>query len=678
MPTIIGSKSGTRPYLELDWSVNSQDIANNRSSVKLRLFLKVDYSIGYSARYTGTLYGASFTSSSGYISSPGRYLLTQRDVWISHNSDGSKTQRLTADYNLNITWGGTYHGKITLSGDANLGTIPRASTMSAFSFGAHLKNGVANSINYTVDRKSGNFRHQIQLRDGNTTIWTWDNQNTNGSNSIALTASNVNTLLSRMSTSATKTYTLRIATRSGVGGSWIGSAVSRNATATVHADVKPAVGALSLSQTGNSVSSHYLQGKSKVKANFTRSAGYSASITNSSITIRRKGSNDDVQTINSNDGTSGRAIAHSGTYQAQGMARDSRGRTTYTAWVDFSVTAYSGPRITNFTAVRSSSAQTTVSISRAGTHTHLGGSNVLTYTVQRRIGTGAWTNVNTNPTGTSNTASFSGTSTSTGNSVTASYDFRMVITDKFGERAESVVTISTQRVVLDVHKNEGVGIGKIRERGVLDVDGQAYFKGDLHVNDVNISNAQRFSSYIALSGLTVADTNTFWQSLPQGKYFLAPSDIPNQPEPYGVIDHSTHGGDFNTIFYTQASGPIYRKSGNNNNNHAWIPIDRPDSGQNSNGAWLRFDDGLQICYHTNFVPVESINLGAGSLFRTGNITWTFPVRFTSNVTIFGNSKGWGSWSTGNGSTNATGIFVQYSFQNRASNSMHLMAIGRWK
>lgn len=565
--TINGTISGYRPYLRLNWSRVETDVGGNRSKLRLQLYLMHPYTVKYSTTKSGVLQGTSFSSSTR-VNGTGSTLLRTQDIWVGHNSDGSKTQRLSASFNIAISFSGSKLNQLTVAGDANITAIPRASTLSAFSFGGHLKNGVANSIKYTVDRKSGSFRHQIQLRDGNTTIWTWDNQNTDGSNSIPLTASNVNTLLNRIKTSTTKSFTLRVATRSGNSGSWIGSAVSRNATATVHADVKPTVGAVSLSQTGNSVSSHYLQGKSRVNAKFTRSAGYGASISSSSIQVRRVSGGADSQTINSNDGTTKNPVTLNGSYQARGIATDSRGRFTHTAWATFEVTAYSAPRITNFTAVRSSSAETTVSISRAGTHTHLGGSNVLTYTVQRRIGTGAWTNVNTNPTGTSKTASFSGTSTSTGNSVTTSYDFRMVITDKFGASATATVTVSTQRVVLDIHKNEGVGIGKIHEKGVLDVDGEAHFAGDLFVNGVSSTRVADLKEAVS----SVSDSISFWTNLPQGKYFIKPNEIPNQPKNWGIIDHSSRSGEFNTIWYTQPRGLIYRKSGNHNNNYGWTVI----------------------------------------------------------------------------------------------------------
>ena len=83
---------------------------------------------------------------------------------------------------------------MSVSGTANLNTIPRASTLSAFSFNAHLKNGVANQINYTIDRKSSGFRHQFQLKDGNTTVKQWNNIDSNGKSTLSLTDSEVNTL----------------------------------------------------------------------------------------------------------------------------------------------------------------------------------------------------------------------------------------------------------------------------------------------------------------------------------------------------------------------------------------------------------------------------------------------------------------------------------------------------
>ena len=617
--TFTGSRYGggsLGPYLTLAWSQVSQSVANNTTTLDLTLRFHWSGTIGYTFySRTGSVQGHSYTYSGSVSGSNGGsvVLRTQR-VTITHNSNGTKSVALSGNItSLGLNWMGTNVGTMSVSGTANLNTIPRATTMSAFSFNAHLKNGVANQINYTIDRKSTAFRHQIQLRDGDTVLRTWDNIDSNGASTLSLTATEVNSLLNRMSSSTTKSYTLRVATRSGVNGGWIGSAVSRNATATVHADVKPTVSALSLSQTGNSVSTHTLQGKSKITGSFTRSAGYGASITSSSITVRRKTTNNDVQTINSNSGTTGRAVSMSGDYEAQGMTRDSRGRTTYTAWTNFSVTAYSSPRITSFTAARSSSAETTVSISRSGTHTPLGGSNVLTYTVHRRIGTGAWTNVNTNATGTSTTDSFSGTSTSTGNSITTSYDFRLVITDKFGERAESIITVSTQRVVLDIHKNEGVGIGKIHERGTLDVGGNTYINGKTY--------AHGGIHFGGRSGLTVEGGGGFYNdNLPSGN-LLSPDywhqslfpvgmstwmgtpslGLTNTPTSYGFVHVlKSTSNEVSVQWHTQSNGAVYR-TGTNGLNYGML--------------W--------------YIGFENPNHWA----KPGDVLWTGGVYMTANQTI---------------------------------------------
>ena len=695
MPTIIGSKSGTRPFLELDWSVTSQDIANNRSRVNLKLYLRVTHSIGYSARYTGTLYGASFTSSSGYISSPGRYLLTERNVWINHNSDGTRTERLTADYNLNITWSGVYHGKISLSGNANLGTIPRASTLSAFSFGAHLKDGVANTIKYTVDRKSGNFRHQIQLRDGNTTIWTWDNQNTDGSNSIALTASNVNTLLNRIKTSTTKSFTLRVATRSGNNGGWIGSAVSRNATATVHADVRPTVGSMTLTQTGNPVSTHALQGFSKIKAYFSRSAGYGATISSSSIQVRRRSGGRDSQTINSNDGTTTNPVSSHGVYEARGQARDSRGRVTNTAWATITVTEYVAPAITNFSVARNSSRQTTVNISRTTTHTVLGTGNHLTYTIQRRQGTGAWTNVNSGATGTVTTSGATGSATSTGNSVTQSYEFRLVVTDKLGGRAEALQSVTTQRVVLDVHKNEGVGIGKIHERGVLDVNGTIYTDGEIHLQNSNFPENE-----VALVSHTLTGGNPGIEITSN-----------KNPHGYAYIDFNTTratdvdgGGDSRILAshgdpQVDGDGILRMESGDIRLNASrGVELDgRIDLNgsvfvngdgiaryySNSLGHYIRFYNGIQICWN-NTTRDSGIGYNRNNkLYSSNNLSVSYPSAFIElpAVTVTGNVGGLhASVATANISNNVDYFGLRFIGEDYSTSvgRYNYIAIGRWK
>lgn len=437
-----------------------------------------------------------------------RTLNTYTSDAITHNSDGSKTVNVRVNYA-----GQPGVVNTTISQSLRLTTIPRATTLSAFSFGSSLRDGYSNTIKYTVDKKSSSFRNQIQLRDGSTTVFTWDNQNTDGSNSITLKASEVNTLLNRMSTTTSKSFTLRVATRSGHNGGWVGSAVSMNATATVNSNVAPTASGMSTEIHGsghdNSIGK-YVQGITRVTASFDGGAGYGASITSRNITIRRVSGGSDTQTIGAASGTTPRAVNLSGTYEALGTITDSRGRTSPTARTTFTVEAYSSPTINNFTANRNEDAQTLVNISISGRHSHLDGGNRLSYTIQRRQGTGSWVNVSSGATGSSVSATFSRTASSSGNSVASSYEFRVVAEDQFGGRVGLVRSVSTQRVVLDIHKDEGVGIGKIHEQGVLDVDGEAHFKGDLFVNGTKISTAQAPTAWSTITGKPT--TATRWPS----------------------------------------------------------------------------------------------------------------------------------------------------------------------
>ena len=667
------------PWLTLAWTQVSQSVANNTTTLDLTLRFHWDRNIAYTFHNrTGSVQGHSYTYSGSASGTSGSRVLRTQRVTISHNSNGAKSVTLSGNITgLGLTYSGNRVNTMSVSGTANLNTIPRASTLSAFSFNAHLKNGTANQINYTIDRKSTAFRHQIQLRDGGTILKTWDNISSDGASTLSLTAGEVNTLLNRMSKSTTRSYTLKVSTRSGNNGGWIGSAVTRNATATVHADVKPTVSAVTLSQTGNPVSTHTLQGFSKIKASFTRSAGYGATISSSSIQVRRRSGGADSQTINSNSGTTTNPVSLHGVYEARGTARDSRGRTTQTAWATITVTAYSAPSITNFSAVRNGTTPTIVDISRATTHTVLGTSNHLTYTIQRRQGTGAWTNVDTGDTGTVTTSGATGSATSTGNAVTQSYEFRLVVTDKLGRKAESLQSVSTQRVVLDIHKNEGVGIGKIRERGVLDVDGEAYFKGDLYVNGTNISTAQRFSDYLSRTGITATDTSPFWSNLPQGVYYASTGNIPNQPTNYGMVDVTNLRGDFNILWYEQPSGRVYRKSGNHNYSSGWEEIDGPEYGTGSNGRWVRFRDGTQICYAT----VEA-DLSHGSWQN-----FNYPNSFTllPSVSYAPQQSGVDATRQALAQSQAYGYTTsQFRFLIRGSrvanlkHSIYVTAVGRWK
>lgn len=478
-----------------------------------------------------------------------------------------------------------------------------------------IKPDTITTINLGITRRSTSFQHVIQLRDGSTVIAGWTGQGT--PSTLGLTATQTNYLLNRMSSSTSRTLTLRVQTTTG--GSNLGGALTRTATAYVHADVKPDVSELSVSIEGNAHAKNtvkrFVQNISKVSGYFKRTAKGGASISSSKLEIRRKSGGSGLQAINSNSGTFPKILALNGQHQARGTATDSRGRSSTTGWVDlsnFDVLAYSVPQFTRFNAYRRNSVPTIIDIVRAGTHSSLSGSNTLTIRLQQRTsGTSSWTNVEPDKVATG--SPFNATIVSEGYSVASSYDFRVYIVDQFGNSAEQMVTVSTQRVVLDIHKNEGVGIGKIHEQGVLDVDGSAYFHGDVEFLGGLVSKAPAVSA------------STPFSDYPAGiSMFTSGTNEPNGfPDGYhtAVNFHGSIYRNGQIVFDHNGRNLYFRGYRGDTGWSAFTKVAGIDSGANTNGEWVVFSDGTMICRR---VVTISQNVGSGGSAFSTPLPKNFP------------------------------------------------------
>lgn len=656
-------------FLDLSWELLSQDITNNRSRVRLTLKLRqTGTGIWFSASKSGVLQGSSFTYTGGFSGSGTRILQT-RDIWVNHNSNGTKSQTFSASFNPAFTYMGSSLGNQTVSGSATLPTIPRSSEVTAFSMGGALKPSTANTVSVRLNVYSSAFRFDVSLRYGSNTIASWNNQSFthNTSKSLALTTSQVNDLLSAMKNTSSGTVNIRVRTKSGSGGSNIGSVQSRNATVTVDSTIRPTATGLSVNIDGtrrDNVRGIYVQGYSRVKVSFNESAKGGARVSSRNIVIRHNASKGNVSSINSTSGTSG-VLSLSGVYEVIATVTDSRGRKNTQTRATFTVQAYSPPKITEFEATRNSSTPTTVNIRRYGGFTPIGtGHNTLTISVQRRQGTGDWANVVNNVTTASST--FGATVNSTGNSVTSSYEFRLVATDLFGGRAEATSTVSTQRVVLDIHKNEGVGIGKIHEDGVLDTDGDIYSNGRFLIVPHKDGSSKSDPIVIRSKDNNGHGYIEFWGADGNRKGILGiPTNTSEDMELRNELGGNTRviaGRD-----YVNLSAPNIQANG----------TEIVARGSNSNGQWVRYYDGTQICWHHGWYVSGTIPNSAGSLFRSGNIPWTFPVEFASHVSVYGTSHNWAVWVTTNVRDHASASYIQWSHENRGRSTMSVMAIGRW-
>jgi hypothetical protein len=470
--------SSTGPYLKLSWSRIDIDEVNNRSLLRLTLQLVSDYYINFSASKSGNLDGTAFTYTGGF-SGTGTKTIKTLDKWITHNSDGSKSEALSASFNIAISWGGSTVSSLSVSGTAAIDTIPRASDFTSFVLSNTVLNtSTAVTVNYTLGRKSTAFSQAMTLKLGSKTIKSWTTTGT-GALTQALSTSEVNSIISGVPNGTSGTLTLHMQTKSG--STNIGSSKSINEGFTLNSAIAPSASGLAVSIYGSGrdkTIAKYVQNISKVTASFTRSAGYGATISTSTIVVRRQSDDANSQTIASNSGTTANPVALSGVYEIIATVKDSRGRSDSVS-TTITVEAYKAPAITKFTAARSSPS-TTVSNAITATWSALGTSNPTDISIKGEDNIGTVVSLYT--LNDSTAGSINTTKTYTGQSDASSYTYTITITDSFGKVAKAEVSVGTSFVELTIAKGLGIGVGKVHENGALDVGGSIYLTGNVNAD----------------------------------------------------------------------------------------------------------------------------------------------------------------------------------------------------
>ncbi|MGD6778844.1 DUF859 family phage minor structural protein [Sutcliffiella horikoshii] len=483
--TIYGSFSAkstsiARPYI--NWSY-TQNTTNNQSTITATLvFVRYD---GYrvwnndASNFTITIDGFNDTEGHAYDIGPNGKTDTifSSSRTVTHDDDGERKVTIKASGNTNNSALGT----ISLSQTITLNTIARASDFTNFTLSnPTLNTSTATTINYTLGRKSSSFSHAMTLKFGSSTIASWSTSGT-GNLTRTLSSSEVNSIINKMPTTTGGTLSLTMQTKSG--STNIGSSKTINEGISLNSAIKPSASGLSVAIAGSGrdkTIGQYVQNITKITASFTRSAGYGASISSSTINVKRQSDGGNSQTISSHSGTTANAVSLSGVYVITGTVKDSRGRTD-TVTHTITVQAYSVPKISRFTAVRKSPT-TTIEYGVGVTWTTLGTSNPATLTVVGKDNSNVST---THYTLSGSTAgSVSTTRTATSQSDASSYIFTLTVTDSFGKKATATVNVGTSFVELTISKGYGVGVGKVHERGALDVAGEAYFKDNVHTRGI--------------------------------------------------------------------------------------------------------------------------------------------------------------------------------------------------
>lgn len=671
--SIIGSQYGgsTGPRLVLDWEILNQEISNNRSRVRLTLKLVASHRVSFSTSKSGVLNGSSFNYTKG-ASGTGTWTLATRTFWVNHNSDGKKSISFSGSFNIAITFAGQRINTMSVSGTANLEEIPRASTIYNFYVQNDLEPNKSAEIYYNVTRKLGSYYHQIKFYEGGEEIIQWQNIDSDGPSSLIIPADKVNEILENNPNSTSLSFRLRIATRESYNGSFIGSADSKNATGKISDNVIPQANSVSPNISGNGIDKSaigsYIQGKSRVNVSFSPVAGYGATVNTTQIIVRRKNDKADSQTISGNSGTTSRAVRLGGTYEVVAQVWDSRGRSNQSIR-DITVEAYSKPRITNFKASRNTTNTNRVDVAFVTEWENLGEGNEITVRISRREKGGNWSNLVTRY---DSSGSYADNYSNYSNSDLTSFEYRLSVSDLFQESTVAVVTVPTQKVVFDVHQNEGVGIGKFHERGELDVAGEAYFEGNIIMEP--LPGAERPGLELISRDLNGHSYVEFYGSDKRRKGYIG---IPTASR--GDVEI----GSDNDV--TIKADRLRMNPGDASSFYDFWHDGNVERGRNSNGDWIKFPNGVMICYMFTSSPVSVPFSAWGGMYR-GFIQDTFPQIFNEAPKVILEGKPGRDASMLMNSymidniTNSTVKVVALTNDSRSNKILErgYVAIGRWK
>ncbi|WP_368385191.1 DUF859 family phage minor structural protein [Streptococcus anginosus] len=462
---------GHNLQLEVFSAWNAPNIEGNFSTVNVQVRLIAN---GYAALWGAT--GKLLSLNVGGIREDARVdisisqgqvkALWAKDYLVNHNPDGTKSITISATLHADIS----NYGSATASFNLPLTNIPRASSITA------PNSVIGSNINITVNRAANTFKHAIRC--------AWYGKNTVIANDVDTSfawtipkdfANDIPNSESGWGTLIVETYS---------GGKKIGEK-STTFTATVPDDVKPKLTGFTLTDTNTAAASvvpgeqAFIQILSNIKVNFGQMTGaYGSTITGYYAEIVGKN-----QSTTTQGGSLG-IMNYSGNVTIRASVTDSRGRTSNTIERTVNILEYFTP-ILNISAARSGAQSSTLTITRNAKVAPLTVNGVqknqmkLTFKVAKfgsndyKVDTGSaggtWTTVSSLV---NSNANLQGEY-----AANSSWTVLGILEDKFTS-SEFAVNVATEQVVLS-YDRYGIGVGKIRERGALDVKGNTYIDGFL-------------------------------------------------------------------------------------------------------------------------------------------------------------------------------------------------------
>lgn len=471
---IVSTQSSPSTTFVVEGDLLSQSVAGNFSTV--RCYLRAvngpggSTASGYSGAgfQAGTVVGvkefgrrsATPFLPSGYKDGATRWRLGPYDVQVPHNADGT---RAAITFGMVLQYGNV--NTTLFSNPLSLPTIPRASK-ATFSTGAAFDAGAAVTIN--TNRASSSFTHRLTLSFQGIYEVLAENVTTGFAWTPPLS------LLEKFPDAASATGFIRTETFSGA------TSIGRYDTVftlRAPATATPTVASINAQDLNSDVSAAVglmVQGLSRPSITPVGTGIYGSTIKSGTVTL-------DGVTLPAG---SEFVLAKSGPLPVAATVTDSRGRTGSGA-ATLNVLAYRQPAVTGYQARRCSSigalqddgaylrVDLSASIASLVNGTQRNALTIRAFT-RPRDGT-VWTPRNVITQAGLTYGSWFLVSGGAAFGATSSWDVRVQVHDKFGVYVADT-TVSTARVTMDWGP-DGVGVGKIREQGALDVAGQIFQNG---------------------------------------------------------------------------------------------------------------------------------------------------------------------------------------------------------
>ena len=437
-------------YVRLAWSESSQNIANNTTTISYTLSIYRSSNISSSASkdYSITINGVKVASGTTTIGGSGTKNIKTGTTTITHTADGSKSFSLSFSLEIGITWSGSSIGTITGSGTGTLDTIPRATTPTLSTSSIDM----GSSITISTPRASSSFTHTLTYSFGSASGTIASSVGTSQSWTVPLTLANqVPNATSGTCTITCKTYN----------GSTLIGTKTVTFTAKVPSSVVPSISSVSVADTNSAYATQFgalVQGKSKAKFTITAAGSYSSTISSYKTVIESK-------TYTGASPTTA-VLSGSGNITATITVTDSRGRTATTTKT-VSVVAYSAPKITSFSVIRSNADGTTnnegtnATVKVAFSISSVNNKNASSYIIDYKlVSATTWTTLKSGTGYSFNQNVISGAVFN----VDSTYDVRLTVTDYFG-KAQAIVDLSTAFTLMDFNANgKAMAIGKVSEK----------------------------------------------------------------------------------------------------------------------------------------------------------------------------------------------------------------------